>query len=392
MDKKSIVDQAEELSSLNKSIKSSSNPDSSLISRRDELIRSLMKASKELKSQTSVSESCADESMIRQANVIAEINKKLLSCKNKDEQRELLRESIRLNKALHEQIENLSSTRSISNSEQGNMQTLSMDSQKTEKISVSGSENALKLLNKSLNKSQNESLSSSSLHMTIDIAFLIDATKSMQPWIDSLKDNIKLSITKIKEKYSNIKFRVAYVAYRDFDMGDNSYEIFDFTKNPTEMEQSLAKLKAKGGGDAPEDINGAIQILLCKLNWTGDCKILVHFADAPCHGTEFHDLKDENPNPSSDIPWDKLLSNLRKNGIHYNFMELNKSTRKMTDNFSTIWKKIGNSYPARFKVYSVNSMNAADLIPHIKTSIKDSIDKSFRTIRDSITGNKVFLD
>lgn len=56
-------------------------------------------------------------------------------------------------------------------------------------------------------------------------------------------------------------------------------------------------LLAAGGADEPEDVFGGLE-QLSKLEWRttpAGCRQIYHIADAPCHGTQYHDLLDDYP-------------------------------------------------------------------------------------------------
>lgn len=213
----------------------------------------------------------------------------------------------------------------------------------------------------------------------VDICFLIDATESMKPWIDSVTFQIKNLIKKASEDYKGFNYRVGYIAYRDFDLREKSFEYFDFTDKPEKMEASLAKLQAIGGGDLAEDINGGLQKVLRYMSWKGNIKILVHFADAPCHGKRFHNLEDDHDQPKSDVDWSELLSEVKEIGINYNFIELDgKKTKKMTDEFEKMWENASinsqyNLVEPLFRVFQVKEESYKDLYPKILKSIGESL-------------------
>lgn len=55
-------------------------------------------------------------------------------------------------------------------------------------------------------------------------------------------------------------------------------------------------IKASGGDDAPEDIAGALN-RVHQFEWRSRTKLIIHIADAPCHGKKYHEgLEDSYPN------------------------------------------------------------------------------------------------
>jgi hypothetical protein len=53
-------------------------------------------------------------------------------------------------------------------------------------------------------------------------------------------------------------------------------------------------LRAYGGDDGPEDVAGGFEKAL-EQNWTSKTKYAVLIADAPCHGSKYHDDQDDYP-------------------------------------------------------------------------------------------------
>lgn len=220
----------------------------------------------------------------------------------------------------------------------------------------------------------------------VDLCFLVDATFSMDPWIDMTRAKVRDIITEVQNVYRDCKFRLAVVAYRDFDMKAASFNVQPFTEDPRTIQNFLDSLEVRGGGDGPEDINGGFQRLLRDLEWQSMSKVLIHFADAPCHGAEFNDGGDDHPNPPSDIKWETILREVKSLGMDYNFMKINNSTDKMTDKFRDLWQICGHLYvgntlkKVEFKVHPINT-NASHFVNTIKSSILESIRKSVSYMR-----------
>ncbi|KAI3635184.1 hypothetical protein MIR68_006750 [Amoeboaphelidium protococcarum] len=130
----------------------------------------------------------------------------------------------------------------------------------------------------------------------VDFAVLLDCTGSMQPWIDGVKDNILELSTRITEHYPKANFRMAFVRYTDFDMGSNNISVPDFTCYDDEFRRFVSTIKAQGGADGPEDVFGGLNVGLDKLSWDKfSTKVLVHYADAPCHGSLYYTIQDSYP-------------------------------------------------------------------------------------------------
>jgi hypothetical protein len=93
-----------------------------------------------------------------------------------------------------------------------------------------------------------------------DIVFLIDATGSMGPCINAVKQNIKTFVATMTTPDPNggavVKdWRAKIVGYRDLDYTDHpAYVDNPFVTNVAELEGQLGALHADGGGDEPETL------------------------------------------------------------------------------------------------------------------------------------------
>jgi len=106
-------------------------------------------------------------------------------------------------------------------------------------------------------------------------------------------------------------------------------------------------------------------------DWVASTRVVIHIADAPCHGSVYHDgLGDNYPNgdPSGESP-EKYLTMLRNKRTHYFFIEINSYTRTMTEKFSKVWnlQDVGS-----FQVRSLGD-NPGELLPAVVESVKASI-------------------
>jgi hypothetical protein len=92
----------------------------------------------------------------------------------------------------------------------------------------------------------------------VDIVFLMDATGSMQPTIDDLKNNLKHFIDELTGGAHNQNpvehWRGKVIGYRDFLYDSVPIEDNPFVETSDELRAQLDKLKAEGGGDEPESL------------------------------------------------------------------------------------------------------------------------------------------
>jgi len=70
---------------------------------------------------------------------------------------------------------------------------------------------------------------------------------------------VRSLVNQMKNEFQGMRFRVAFLAYRDHCDGGQRFEEFDFTTNVPAFETFVGGLVATGGGDGPEDINGGAQ-------------------------------------------------------------------------------------------------------------------------------------
>jgi hypothetical protein len=98
----------------------------------------------------------------------------------------------------------------------------------------------------------------------VDIVFLIDATGSMAPCIEALKNNINLFIDTLTTKNVNNEnpvkdWRARVVGYRDFSADSANWLVDNpFARDAGELKAQLAALAPDGGGDEPESLLDAL--------------------------------------------------------------------------------------------------------------------------------------
>lgn len=125
----------------------------------------------------------------------------------------------------------------------------------------------------------------------------MDCTSSMGSWITNAKDTLMDIINKVVEECKdegNLKVRVSFIGYRD--IGDtHRFAIMPFTEDVQMVKQFIQMVQPDGGDDAPEDLQGGLQLCLHQ-DWTEEAsKRVFMIMDAPCHGRKYHDLEDDYP-------------------------------------------------------------------------------------------------
>ena len=132
--------------------------------------------------------------------------------------------------------------------------------------------------------------------LDVDIAFMVDCTSSMGEYIKEVKQNIK-EISKYTKERQQGEIRFAFVGYRDHNDGPRRIETLNFTKDVQEFENFVGKIRphSSGKADFPEDVFGGLEAVL-NLKWSYPSRVVFHIADAPQHGTRFHDFSRRNDN------------------------------------------------------------------------------------------------
>ena len=219
----------------------------------------------------------------------------------------------------------------------------------------------------------------------VDLCFVLDCTKSMKDYIRMVMEKAQDIIKTLKSKFGGFSIRIAVLGYRDFfDKG--RFEILDFRNDVEEVKKFLAGIEAIGGDDVAEDVNGAFQKLM-KLSWESATRVVVHIADAPCHGKDFHDLKwDEDLYHSSknekDVDYELIFENFKKKMLNYVFLKIKNLTDKMFAEFQKIYKRSGEKNSEFLFIQDEIKKDTTHFIKivakHICTSISITIKQTFK--------------
>lgn len=118
----------------------------------------------------------------------------------------------------------------------------------------------------------------------VDIAFVVDATGSIQDEIDYLKLEINDIIYQAKQMNNQLTMRFGSVFYRDH--GDSYLTKHqDFTKVLSRSTDFIKGQRADGGGDTPEAVEDALEVAIDSLTWSKNARTRILFLvlDAPPH-------------------------------------------------------------------------------------------------------------
>jgi hypothetical protein len=204
----------------------------------------------------------------------------------------------------------------------------------------------------------------------VKLAFVLDCTASMGPWIEEAKTKIGTIVQDVLMEHNHASFQVGLVAYRDY--GDTSpMRVLDFT-TPENVMVALQNIPAEGGDDVAEDVARAFYHTMT-LNWDdADVRMVFHITDAPAHGLLYHGLNISDRFPEGDPegldPRNQLRS-MCEQGFHYTFVKITSATDKMLDVFGSVWTS-----PMTFKVLNLSPQTSRMFGPMISQSVSMAID------------------
>lgn len=170
----------------------------------------------------------------------------------------------------------------------------------------------------------------------VDFAYAIDCTGSMGSYISKVQEDIRAVVSKMDKEFPQFKLRLGCVGYRDWCDGGDRLEHLDFTNDVSNFEKFVGALKARGGGDLPEDVLGGLN-KATELSWRSNLRVLYHICDAPPHHKIYHDYSDDHPDGHSSDPKDYhkiVLQKMKDKNIHLCIEKLNDTTTKMIKVFT----------------------------------------------------------
>lgn len=112
----------------------------------------------------------------------------------------------------------------------------------------------------------------------VDVAFVVDATGSMQDEIDFLKAEMNDIIYRSKRIGDQLNFRFANVFYRDAGTNDEyTTRTMDFTRVLSTAVNFISEQRADGGGDTPEAVEIALDSAINGLSWSASARARILF-------------------------------------------------------------------------------------------------------------------
>lgn len=210
----------------------------------------------------------------------------------------------------------------------------------------------------------------------VKLAFVLDCTGSMEPWIHAAKTKIGEMVDKVTSEHTEADVEVALVGYRDYDDRER-FVIVDFTTPEAVMER-LRNVEAEGGGDEAEDVARALQQTLGLFWDNAEVRMVVHIADAPAHGVMFHGghVSDQFPNgdPEGNDPC-KSLQIMSGDGFFYTFVKITSATDTMLDVFHNAWNGAGVFQVIDLSPQKIGRRQGADMLsPSVSRAVSQAID------------------
>lgn len=112
----------------------------------------------------------------------------------------------------------------------------------------------------------------------VDVAFVVDATGSMQDEIDFLKAEMNDIIYQGKRIGDRLNFRFANVFYRDVGPSEEyTTRSQDFTRVLSTAVNFISEQRADGGGDGPESVEIALDSAINGLSWSNEARARILF-------------------------------------------------------------------------------------------------------------------
>jgi hypothetical protein len=217
---------------------------------------------------------------------------------------------------------------------------------------------------------------------TLDILFVYDVTGSMSPHIKTLSSNIRKILGDISGLNKYLRPRLGLVGYRDPEDGAGHFDIYPFDGSVTKFEHKLEQVERSvgGGGDQCEDVIGALQ-KATSFEWSQQNRIIFLCADAPCHGTEYHDGCGDNHPSGLGTPSQPIFHQLIEKGVQVVFWKINGTTDKMIRKFNEEASRspTQRSFPGerpRNEYISTDPMSGGSIAESMRDSIMRSVSAS----------------
>ena len=221
--------------------------------------------------------------------------------------------------------------------------------------------------------------------ISLDLAFIMDATGSMGPYLAFAKEKILSIINKITSN-SNVTVRLGFIGYKDYN-DKNKYIIYpDFTNKIENVKDFISKTIVEGGDDICEDMVGGLNKAL-GYSWKSYSRFAMLIADAPCHGVQYHGMTgiegfDDYPNGDPNYKIDEVVKKFAEKNINLLCLNLNEKTVKLYNNFKIYYEKGKNSNSNCEIIVEDFKLNPEKLSEIIISQAKNFYEKRHETVID----------
>ena len=148
---------------------------------------------------------------------------------------------------------------------------------------------------------------------SIEIIFSFDTTGSMNPVIESVRQNVTKTIDRLISEIEGI--HIGLVAHGDYCDHPNFYWFLPPTRNVEKLKAFIEKDTSTGGGDAPECYEYVLREL-AKYEWKASIRILVMIGDQVPHEKGYKvRAKIEGFEPTLSIHWPDEVTKLREKKV-----------------------------------------------------------------------------
>ena len=188
----------------------------------------------------------------------------------------------------------------------------------------------------------------------VDVVFLLDTTKSVNPYLKGIKRFIRKFIFEAKKTISHYLnddvdvLKLGIVAYRDHDQEgiENSYVssiLCDLTDEYNDFRKALYEIKCVGGDDECEAVIDGLHEAVNLISWREDSiKLLYHICGSPPHGKIYKSSnageKKKYDNYEDGCPCGidvkTTLKSIRGKYIEYTLITLEEGCEKMAEVYS----------------------------------------------------------
>ncbi|KAJ3127623.1 Heat shock 70 kDa protein 12A [Nowakowskiella sp. JEL0407] len=221
----------------------------------------------------------------------------------------------------------------------------------------------------------------------IDIAFILDLTKSMDPWLDETRLKIRQITQTLAVRYPQSIARVAFIGYKDFDKNSLSpyYVVHDFDTADRILEK-IEGIQCNGGDDFCEDVLGAFA-QVSSLNWKAKTRLVIFVADAPAHHEYFHDCGAHNdrfhnsndpagrgPHTAEDLMRYMANNEIEIHAFKIPVMGLQQNVYK-TDKMHLRFKEILGRFGAQLFVHDLDA-GPETFLPNVLRAVTSSVTRS----------------